>query len=244
MIYLIWLCQADYETKGLPIALMSIQSPLHLLFISAVLLLALMLAGCPPGQPPLAEFSADPLYGAAPMKVDFTDYSLPGGANITKWHWDFGDGNTSRDRYPSHVYTATGEYSVQLTASSSAGKSTETKAAYIQVVEAGALFFQVLLKNTGDYPLVSLYIARAGADQWGPDRLPSPLPPGMEIMLSRVFGKDDYMVAAVFEVNGQLESAVIPGNLRARFMPDDMVSIEAFRRNNGEIDISYSWGIH
>lgn len=223
---------------------MSIQSPLNLLLLPAFLLLALLLAGCPPGQPPLAEFSAEPLYGAVPMKVEFTDYSLPGGANITKWHWDFGDGTTSRERYPSHVYTTTGEYSVQLSVSNSAGKSTETKAAYIRVVEAGALFFQVLLRNTGDYPLVSLYIARAGADQWGPDRLSSPLPPGMELMLTRVFDKGDYMVAAVFEVDGEFESAAINGNLRARYMPDDVVTIEAYRRQPGEIDIGYTWGIH
>lgn len=210
----------------------------------AFFFLALLLAGCPPGQPPLAEFKADPLYGAAPMVVDFTDYSLPGGQNITKWLWDFGDGNTSRERYPRHVYTATGEYPVQLTVTSSAGTNTATKTAYIQVVDAGSLFFQILLENTGDYPITALYAVRSDAEGWGPDRLSGPLPPGMQIEVARVFEKGDYMVAAVFEVNGNPESAVIPGNLRARFMPDDMVSIEAFRRNNGEIDISYSWGIH
>jgi PKD repeat protein len=50
-------------------------------------------------------------------KVSFADVSGAGaGTTITDWYWDFGDGNTSISvQNPSHVYTATGTYTVCLT---------------------------------------------------------------------------------------------------------------------------------
>ncbi len=37
--------------------------------------------------------------------VHFTDESIPNGDSIFSWHWDFGDGNSSILRNPSHFYT-------------------------------------------------------------------------------------------------------------------------------------------
>jgi PKD repeat protein len=42
----------------------------------------------------------------------------------TSWLWDFGDGNTSTEQYPTHIYNAPGTYTVTLTATNSAGTST------------------------------------------------------------------------------------------------------------------------
>ncbi len=44
----------------------------------------------------------------------FTDMSIPGGISILNWYWDFGDGSTSTQQHPSHVYTASGNYTVEL----------------------------------------------------------------------------------------------------------------------------------
>ncbi len=35
----------------------------------------------------------------------------------TQWHWDFGDGTTSEERFPEHTYANDGNYTVTLTAS-------------------------------------------------------------------------------------------------------------------------------
>lgn len=53
----------------------------------------------------------------------FVDYSL---GNITSWHWDFGDGTTSNEQFPSHVYEQPGVYPVTLTINSDDCTSTIT----------------------------------------------------------------------------------------------------------------------
>jgi len=43
---------------------------------------------------PTADFSGSPTSGIVPLQVQFTDLSLTGGAAITSWSWNFGDGGT------------------------------------------------------------------------------------------------------------------------------------------------------
>jgi PKD repeat protein len=81
---------------------------------------------------PTAAFSAAPLTGSAPLTVTFTNQSAPT-ALITAYLWDFGDGVTSTITNPVHVYTATGSYSVTLTAFADAQQDTLTRANYIAV---------------------------------------------------------------------------------------------------------------
>ncbi|GEM_PF-789751 len=84
----------------------------------------------PSGNPPVADFSASPTSGTAPLLVTFTDQSTN---NPTGWNWDFGDGATSGEQNPQHEYTSAGSYTVSLTASNADGSDTETKADYITV---------------------------------------------------------------------------------------------------------------
>lgn len=53
------------------------------------------------------------------LEVSFTNYSQ----NATSYLWNFGDGETSTETDPVHTYAASGDYSVKLTASNSAGTS-------------------------------------------------------------------------------------------------------------------------
>jgi PKD repeat protein len=46
--------------------------------------------------------------------------------NLTSYHWDFGDGNTSSVQYPSHTYANYGYYSVCLTVTDSIGCTSTT----------------------------------------------------------------------------------------------------------------------
>jgi len=65
---------------------------------------------------PNAGFSADRSSGCEPLMVQFTDtsqYSFPGGT-IDSWTWDFGDGQSSSDPSPLHIYQEEGLYTPRL----------------------------------------------------------------------------------------------------------------------------------
>ena len=83
---------------------------------------------------PNANFSALPRQGEAPLNVNFFDTSVEyTSCEITDWEWDFGDGETSTETSPDHIYTEDGEYTVSLTVTSAGGANTETKTDYITV---------------------------------------------------------------------------------------------------------------
>lgn len=80
---------------------------------------------------PVANFSASPTSGTAPLTVQFTDTST---GTVTAWSWDFGDGTTpSTQQNPSHTYATTGTYTVKLTTTNSAGSNAKTQNGYITV---------------------------------------------------------------------------------------------------------------
>lgn len=81
-------------------------------------------------EPPVANFTASPLSGAAPLRVEFTDTSLYA---PTGWLWAFGDGMTSTVQHPVYTYTQPGVYTVTLTVSNTAGSHSKTRPNYITV---------------------------------------------------------------------------------------------------------------
>ncbi len=74
----------------------------------------------------LAEFSTT----ADALSVIFTDVS----GIATSWNWDFGDGTTSTEENPIHLYAAEGEYEVCLSITDEIGCSDE----YCKTIEVGA----------------------------------------------------------------------------------------------------------
>jgi len=84
--------------------------------------------------PAAVEFSATPTTGPTPLEVQFSDQS-PG--DFDSWNWDFGDGGTSSEQNPTHVYTLPGSFTVSLNVSSPSGGGTETKADYIHPYAQG-----------------------------------------------------------------------------------------------------------
>ncbi len=70
---------------------------------------------------PTAIISATPQTGCYPLPVSFTDGSTAGSGTITNWLWDFGDGASSTEQNPLHVYTASGNYNVSLMVTNSFG---------------------------------------------------------------------------------------------------------------------------
>ena len=82
------------------------------------------LAGCMLLQPQyVVDFDANPVSGAAPRLVDFTPIVQE---EVATYAWDFGDGATSSEMAPSHIYRKQGTYSVSLAVQFSNGKSRET----------------------------------------------------------------------------------------------------------------------
>ena len=77
---------------------------------------------------PVASFSASPVSGKAPLKVQFTDKSTN---SPTSWKWSFGDGTYSTSKSPSHTYSKAGKYTVSLTVKNAAGSNTKTMSGYI-----------------------------------------------------------------------------------------------------------------
>ncbi len=82
---------------------------------------------------PVADFDAFPTTGVAPLSVQFTDQS---NGNINAWLWDFGDGSTSKEQHPEHVYDKVDTFTVSLTVAGPAGINTITKTDLITTVIA------------------------------------------------------------------------------------------------------------
>ncbi|MDD2982321.1 MAG: PKD domain-containing protein [Crocinitomicaceae bacterium] len=62
---------------------------------------------------PVADFSVNPV--CFNETTVFQDLSyLIGTGNITSWNWDFGDGNSSTDQNPSHVYATSNTFTTTL----------------------------------------------------------------------------------------------------------------------------------
>ena len=55
--------------------------------------------------------------------INFTDLSINTFPNINSWLWNFGDGDSSIAQNPTHTYSNTGSYTVQLTVTDTSGCS-------------------------------------------------------------------------------------------------------------------------
>ncbi len=72
------------------------------------------------GSSVTASFAVSPSAGVAGVTT-FVCSDTSAGA--TSWVWNFGDGGTSTQQNPTHVYNTPGTYTIQLTASGSGGQS-------------------------------------------------------------------------------------------------------------------------
>ena len=95
--------------------------------------------------PLVSDFTAEPRSGSLPLVVSFSDRST--GA-ITSWLWNFGDGTTSTSMNPTHTYTRAGTYTPSLTIAGPDGTNTNTKTAYISVLNTAISCSPVTLALT------------------------------------------------------------------------------------------------
>ncbi|MCC4765510.1 PKD domain-containing protein [Methanosarcina sp. DH1] len=77
----------------------------------------------------VANFTSNATRGHVPLTVQFTDFSQ----NATGWNWDFGDGTSSSDQSPVHVYFPAGTHNVNLTVTN----ENETDSKFATIVALG-----------------------------------------------------------------------------------------------------------
>jgi len=92
----------------------------------------------------VAHFDATIMSGAAPLEVKFINLSSE---TATAWQWNFGDGTSSNEPSPVHVYALPGNYSVQLIANFISKIDTVTKIGFIRV-HAPESFAQLQIVET------------------------------------------------------------------------------------------------
>ncbi len=76
------------------------------------------------------DFSSDKTDGFYPLTVKFSNDSE---GDAESWFWDFGDGNTSTEINPIHIYTKIGKFNVKLIGKNSAEQDSLIKTEYINV---------------------------------------------------------------------------------------------------------------
>ncbi len=82
-------------------------------------------------------------YTADLLVVTFTNMSL----NATSYLWDFGDGTTSTETHPIHVFTATGTYTVTLAAYGPCGEDSYTEVLSVSGVVIYTIYLPLMFKG-------------------------------------------------------------------------------------------------
>jgi len=135
-------------------------------------------------QPPVAGFSFYPSDASVFDSVQFYDGSYdPENIGIQSFSWDFGDGATAEDSYPTHQYVADGDYSVQHTVTTFDGRVGIASSQVIQVRtkdvaiskfsipqtarvnQTKTINVEVLNKRYSDYVQVTLYKGLPGGGE-------------------------------------------------------------------------------
>lgn len=78
----------------------------------------------------IANFAASAITGISPLSVTFANLS----SGSVTYDWYFGDGGTSNEINPTHIYTIPGNYDVRLVAYNRGYSDTEIKSEYINVL--------------------------------------------------------------------------------------------------------------
>lgn len=88
-----------------------------------------------PNEPPVARFTFSPTQPSMLDAVRFTDASTDPDGEVVEWWWDFGDGQTSTERNPSHQYVKKDTFAVRLKVTDDDG-ATGTSSKEITIVNA------------------------------------------------------------------------------------------------------------
>ncbi len=100
---------------------------------------------------PKPLFRAFPIKGPPSLKVRFQNFAT---GHIVRYLWDFGDGGTSLERNPTHLYVTEGRYTVKLNVITSTGaQGVATKTEYIEVNSDESIPFAYIESVTSPYSI-------------------------------------------------------------------------------------------
>lgn len=102
----------------------------------------------------IPDFVANTTSAFAPAAIAFTDLTS---GTPTTWNWTFGDGNTSTQQNPVHVYGFTGMFTVQLNVTNITSSESVTKTNYINISQAFTGYTQHDFLISHLYP-VTVYV--------------------------------------------------------------------------------------
>ncbi len=123
----------------------------------------------PDNLPPVAQAGANVTQGGAPLAVQFSGSASfdPDGDPLTL-AWAFGDGATSAEADPSHVYTAPGSYTAVLTATDAQGATATAEIAIL--VQSGTAPTATITQPTDGTLLAPGQTVAFVADATDPDQ--------------------------------------------------------------------------
>ena len=97
-----------------------------------------------------ADFTGGPQSGPAPLAVSFADLSKGGPKT---WVWDFGDGTTSIDQNPVHIYSSPGTYTVTLKIAKDSSSGMKERKNYISVTKGIGITEQQVVSSASVTPI-------------------------------------------------------------------------------------------
>lgn len=104
---------------------------------------------------PKVQFTGSVTSGCFPLPVQFTDQSTTAGGAIDTWQWDFGDGFSSGQQNPTHIYTSGGNFNVTLRVRNNNGcLTTLSKSQYIKISPGVKANFSNTAPNNCAFPSV------------------------------------------------------------------------------------------
>ncbi|MBP9008584.1 MAG: PKD domain-containing protein [Methanospirillum sp.] len=92
-----------------------------------------------------ADFTGGPQSGPAPLAVSFADLSK---GEPKTWVWDFGDGTTSIDQNPVHIYSTPGTYTVTLKIAKDSSTGMKERKHYISVTQGTGIPDQQMVSSS------------------------------------------------------------------------------------------------
>jgi glucose/arabinose dehydrogenase len=195
--------------------------------------------------PPVANASADPVVGVAPMQVAF---SSAGSSDVDgdplAFVWNFGDGAGSTSPNPTHLYATAGTYDAVLAVTDTTGAS-DTTAVQVVVSESFGFPTTGVLDdfNRADGPVGGAWAG--GAIEFTiSDSTLAPVPPGgSAVWDGAVFGPDQEARVTITSVTGFGERALMlkvqglsgsDGHIEVRYDPDlQQVHVNTFAPGQG-----------
>ncbi|RLB58690.1 MAG: hypothetical protein DRI34_04105 [Deltaproteobacteria bacterium] len=105
-----------------------------------------------PDSQPQVSIQASPLSGLAPLTVQFSS-AVSGGNQPLSYSWDFGDGSSSSEPQPSHLYAQDGDYTAVLTVSDADGDSATAQVDITAIAPETPVVTVAAAPETGPAPL-------------------------------------------------------------------------------------------